>query len=77
MEGIKKYKKIDDAVQDINSDSKEIHLLLGVADYDSPYLLHYDVSLHLNGYCNAKTKVFDFLVRIDMLYEIRILEQKK
>jgi len=71
------YNKIDDVVNMIDSDSKVIRLLLGVVDYDSPYLLHYEISLHLHGYRNAKSKVFDFLSRIDMLHEISILEQKK
>ena len=76
MEKLKTYNRIDDVVKDIDSDSTEIRLKLGVVDYDAPYLLHYDVSLHMTGYCNAKSQVFDFLIRIDMLHEISILEQK-
>lgn len=74
---LKTYDKITDVVKEINPDSKEIHLSLGVVDYDAPYLLHYNVSLHLPPYCDAKNKVYDFLIRIDMLQTITILEQKK
>lgn len=78
MEGDNKriYDKINDIVNNIDKNSKEIRLLLGVVDYDAPYLVHYEVSLHLPLYCNAKWKVFDFLSRIDMLQTITILEQK-
>ena len=71
------YAQVYDVVKNIDSDSKEIRLLLGVVDYDAPYLVHYDVSLHFNGYFDAKSKVYDFLIRVDMLHEISILEQKK
>ncbi len=71
------YDKITDVIKKINLDSKEIRLLLGMVDYDAPYLLHYDVSLHLPPYCDAKYKVLDFLNRIDMLETITLLEQKK
>ena len=70
------YEKIDDAIKVINDNSREIHLLLGVIDYDAPYLLHYDVTLHLPPYCIPKWKTRDFLIRIDMLQTITILEQK-
>ena len=70
-------KKIKEIVTDIDSDSKEIRLRLGVIDYDAPYLLHYEVSLHLLPNDNAKMRVGDFLSRIDMLQTISILEQKK
>ncbi len=73
----KVYSKIRDVIEDIDPDAKEIRLLLGVWDYDAPYLLHYDVSLHLRGYRDNKKKVYDFLIRIDMLHEISILEQIK
>lgn len=73
----KTYDKIEDIVADIDSDSKEIKLMLGVVDYDAPYLLHYEVSLHLFSCDNAKMRVLDFLSRIDMLQTISILEQKK
>ena len=65
-----------DVIKDIDPDSKTIRLSLGVVDYDAPYLLHHDVSLHLPPYCNAKNKVFDFLIRVDMLHTITITEQK-
>ena len=68
---------ISDIVKDINPNAREIRLLLGVVDYDAPYLLHYEVSLHMNGQYSAKYKVYDFLIRIDMLQEISILEQKE
>ena len=77
MENIIAYTQIDDVVKNIDSDSNEIRLLLGVVDYDAPYLIHYDVTLHFQGYFDAKSKVYDFLIRIDMLHEISILEQKK
>ena len=73
----KTYDRIIDVVKEIDPDSKEICLSLGVIDYDAPYLLHYNVSLHLPPYCDAKISVFDFLSRIDMLQNITILEQKK
>ena len=71
------YKKISDVIKDIDHNSKEIQLSLGVVDYDAPHLLHYDINLHLPPYCDAKNKVFDFLNRIDMLETITIKEQKK
>ena len=64
-----------DVINDIDPDSKNIRLSLGVVDYDAPYLLHHDVSLHLPPYCNAKYKVLDFLIRVDMLETITIKEQ--
>ena len=70
------YEKIDDAINVINNNSREIHLSLGVIDYDAPYLLHYDVTLHLPPCCIPKRKTRDFLIRIDMLQTITILEQK-
>ena len=73
----KVYSKIWDVIEDIDPDAKEIRLLLGVCDYDAPYPLHYDVSLHLRGYRDNKMKVYDFLIRIDTLHEISILEQIK
>lgn len=73
----KTYNKITEVVKDIDKDSKEIHLLLGIVDYDAPYLLHYDMSLHLPPYCDAKHKIYDFLNRVDMLHEITLLEQRK
>lgn len=75
--GRKTYKRITDVVKEIDINAKEIRLSLGVVDYDAPYLLNYDVSLHLSPYCDAKNRVFDFLNRIDMLQTITILEQKK
>lgn len=69
--------KIWDVIKDIDPDSKKIRLSLGVVDYDAPYLLHYDVSLHLPPFCDAKNKIFDFLIRVDMLQTITILEQKR
>ena len=71
MENIITYTQIDDVVKNIDSDSNEIRLLLGVVDYDAPYLVHYDVTLHFKGYFDAKSKVYDFLIRIDMLHEIK------
>ena len=73
------YKMIKGIINDIDSDSKEIRLKLGVTDYDAPYLLHYDVSLHLpeSNLYDAKDEIFDFLSRIDMLATVDILEQKK
>ena len=70
------YEKIDDAIKVINDTSREIQLSLGVIDYDAPYLLHYDVTLHLPSYCIPKWKTRDFLSRINMLQTITILEQK-
>ena len=70
------YEKIDDAIKVISDNSREIHLSLGVIDYDAPYLLHYDVTLHLPPFCIPKWKIRDFLIRIDMLQTITILEQK-
>ena len=71
------HANIYDAIEEIDEGSREIRLSLGVVDYDAPYLLHYDVSLHLPPICNAKFKVLDFLIRIDMLQTITILEQKR
>ena len=70
------YKNIDDAIKEIDDNSREIHLSLGVIDYDAPYLLHYDVTLHLPPCCIPKWETRDFLIRIDMLQTITILEQK-
>lgn len=73
----KQYSDISEVVKHIDPDAKEIRLLLRVTDYDAPYVLPYEVSLHLPAYCNAKKEVFDFLIRIDMLCTTSILEQKK
>lgn len=70
------YENIDDVIKEIDDNSREIHLSLGVIDYDAPYLLHYDVTLHLPPCCIPKMKTRDFLIRIDMLQTITILEQK-
>ena len=70
------YEKISAAINGINDNSREIRLLLGVVDYDAPYLLHYDVLLRLPSFCNPKWKVCDFLSRIDMLESVTILDQK-
>jgi hypothetical protein len=67
---------IENAVKEIDSNAKEVRLTLGVIDYDAPYLLHHTVNLYFPPYCDAKYKVFDFLIRIDMLQTITILEQK-
>ena len=77
MDNNELYNKIFDVVNQIDPDSKEIHLMLGVLDYDAPYLLHYEVTLHVNGSQAAKTVMFDFLMRIDMLKTITLVEQKK
>lgn len=74
---IQTYEKIGDVIKDIDPNSKEIRLSLGVVDYDAPYLLHYDVSLHLHPNCDAKHEIFDFLTRVDMLHDITILKQGK
>ena len=71
----KTYNKIADVVQEIDTNSKEVCLSLGVIDYDAPYSLHYNVSLHFSGFFDAKVKVYDFLSRIDMLQTITIFEQ--
>ena len=71
------HANIYDAIEEIDEGSREIRLSLGVVDYDAPYLLHYDINLHLPTYCDAKNKVFDFLNRIDMLETITLWEQKK
>lgn len=68
---------IENAVKEIDSNAKEVRLTLGVIDYDAPYLLHHTVNMYFPPHCNAKNKVFDFLVRIDMLQTITILGQKK
>ena len=73
----KVYSEIRDVINDIDLDAKEIRLLLGVWDYDAPYPLYYDVSLHLKGFRDNKRKVYDFLIRIDMLHEISIIDQIK
>ena len=73
---MKTFEKIADTVKEIDPNSKEIRLSLGVVDYDAPYLLNYDVSLHLPPYCDAQMKIRDFLNRIDMLDTITIVEQK-
>lgn len=64
-------------IKEIDADAREVRLLLGVLDYDAPYLLHYDLSLYLPQYGNAKNKIYDFLIRVDMLKTVTILEQKK
>ena len=68
--------KITEVVEEIDAGAKEVRLLLGVVDYDAPYLLYYDVSLHMPSYGDAKNKAYDFLCRIDMLKTVTILEQK-
>ena len=70
------YDQIRTITNDISDNSREIHLSLGVIDYDTPYLLHYDITLHLPPYCIPKWKVRDFLSRIDMLNDVTVLEQK-
>lgn len=70
------YEKISAAINGINDKSREIHLSLGVVDYDAPYLLHYDILLRLPSFCKPKREVRDFLSRIDMLESVTILEQK-
>lgn len=70
------YEKITDVVEEIDAGAKEVRLLLGVVDYDAPYLLHHDVSLHMPSYGDAKNKAYDFLSRIDMLKTVTLLEQK-
>lgn len=71
------FEKLSEVVKTVEPDSREVRLSLGVVDYDAPYLLHYDVSLHLYAGADAKRKVFDFLSRIDMLTEASVIEQKK
>ena len=70
------YEEIKPVINEINDNSREIRLSLGVVDYDAPYLLYYDVLLSLPSFCNPKQKVRDFLSRIDMLQSVTILEQK-
>lgn len=70
------YDQIMDVVDEIDANSSEVRVLLGVVDFDAPYLLRYDVSLHFKGYLDAKFKVFDFLNRIEMLEEVSVIEQK-
>ena len=71
------YKELKEVIDKIDRDSKEIHLSLGVVDYEAPYLLHYRVSLLLPPFCNAKHDVYDFLIRVDMLQTVTLVEQKK
>ena len=68
--------KLSAVINQINDNSREIRLSLHVVDYDSPYLISYDVLLRLPTFCEPKWKVHDFLSRIDMLQSVTILEQK-
>ena len=70
------YEQISTVVKEINDNSREIRLSLGVVDCDTPYLLHYDVLLRFPSFCDPKWKVRDFLSRIDMLHDVTVLEQK-
>ena len=68
--------KLSAVINEINDNSREIRLSLGVVDYDAPYLISYDVLLRLPSYCKPKWQVSDFLSRIDMLHDVTVLEQE-